>query len=132
MNRVTTALLAVIAFAIAFVALRPTIDGFLYSATTPRPVEARGTLSDIERTTIEIFERVSPSVVQVVSRASGHEGAAVRTHRQHLQPRRARPSEADELWRGQGRGCRHDAHMGVGACPAWHHCQRCIARSNRD
>jgi 2-alkenal reductase len=67
-SRTSTALLALIAVAIAFVALRPTIDGFLFSATTPRPVEARGTLSDSERTTIEIFERVSPSVVQVVSR----------------------------------------------------------------
>src|SRR4051794_12120885 len=37
---------------------------------SPRPVEARGSLSDAERSTVELFERVSPSVVQVVVRAS--------------------------------------------------------------
>jgi 2-alkenal reductase len=37
-----------------------------------RSVEARGPLSDAERSTIEIFDRVSPSVVQVVARTSAN------------------------------------------------------------
>jgi S1-C subfamily serine protease len=52
---------------------QPYIDRLLYSATTPRAVEPRGSLSDLERSTIELFERVSPSVVQVVGRAAALE-----------------------------------------------------------
>ena len=48
---------------------QPYVDRWLFSASTPRAVEPRGSLADIERTTIEIFERDSPSVVQVVGRA---------------------------------------------------------------
>jgi 2-alkenal reductase len=48
---------------------QPYVDRWLFSASTPRTVEPRGSLADIERTTIEIFERDSPSVVQVVGRA---------------------------------------------------------------
>jgi S1-C subfamily serine protease len=50
---------------------QPYIDRWFYSASTPRAVEPRGALADLERTTIDIFERVSPSVVQVVGRAGG-------------------------------------------------------------
>jgi 2-alkenal reductase len=48
---------------------KPYVDRMLFSASTPRAVTPRGTLSDLERTSIELFERVSPSVVQVVGRA---------------------------------------------------------------
>src|SRR5262249_49795442 len=48
---------------------QPYVNRLLFSASTPRAVEPRGSLSDIERVSIEIFERVSPSVVQVVGRA---------------------------------------------------------------
>jgi S1-C subfamily serine protease len=40
-------------------------------ATTPRPVEAPADLSDTEKSIIALFERVSPSVVQVVGRQGG-------------------------------------------------------------
>jgi 2-alkenal reductase len=53
---------------LAIFVLQPYIDRALFSETTPRPVEARGELSGIERTTIDIFKRTSPSVVQVVGR----------------------------------------------------------------
>ena len=66
------ALLAVL-LVVGFVALRPAVEYRLYAATTPRPVEPRGTLADYEQSTIEIFERVSPSVVQVVGRTGGNE-----------------------------------------------------------
>ena len=45
---------------------QPYLDRLLYSATTPRTVEPRGSLSDLERSTIALFEHASPSVVQVV------------------------------------------------------------------
>jgi S1-C subfamily serine protease len=54
---------------------QPYIDRLIYSASTPRAVEPRGNLSDLERSTIELFEHVSPSVVQVVGRAAGLEAA---------------------------------------------------------
>src|SRR6266851_4649165 len=52
---------------------QPYIDRLIYSASTPRAVEPRGNLSDLERSTIDLFEHVSPSVVQVVGRAAGLE-----------------------------------------------------------
>jgi len=48
---------------------QPYVDRLLFAASTPRTVEPRGNLSDVERSTVELFERVSPSVVQVVARA---------------------------------------------------------------
>src|SRR4030081_2912260 len=52
---------------------QPYVDRLLFSASTPRTVAPRGNLSDLERSTIELFERVSPSVVQVVARAGALE-----------------------------------------------------------
>ncbi len=43
----------------------------------PRPVEARGEISDFERTSVQIFQSVAPSVVQVVAVQQG--GPAVET-----------------------------------------------------
>jgi S1-C subfamily serine protease len=47
------------------------VDRLLFAATSPRPVAARGDLPETERATISLFERVSPSVVQVVGAAPG-------------------------------------------------------------
>jgi 2-alkenal reductase len=75
MGNPTARLVLVAIFGIlAYVVLRPVLDTRMHSAVTPRAVEARGNLADFERTTIDIFERVSPSVVQVVGRA-GNAGA---------------------------------------------------------
>jgi S1-C subfamily serine protease len=67
-------------FAIAVVVLivgvylgQPYFDRLMYSASTPRAVAPRGTLSELERSSIELFERASPSVVQVVGRAGAPE-----------------------------------------------------------
>src|ERR1700730_6429045 len=49
----------------------PYVNRLLFSASTPGAVQARGNLAEIERTSIEIFEHASPSVVQVVGRAEG-------------------------------------------------------------
>jgi 2-alkenal reductase len=57
---------------LGFIALRPYVDDRLYSANTPRSVEPRGSLADYEKSTIEIFQRVSPSVVQVVAQVGGN------------------------------------------------------------
>jgi S1-C subfamily serine protease len=55
---------------VAYVA-EPYITRLMFAQTTPRPIEARGNLSDAERSIISLFERVSPSVVQVVGRQAG-------------------------------------------------------------
>src|ERR1700704_1347830 len=63
--RLTLSVVLILAAAFVF---QPYIDRIFFSGT-PRPVEPRGSLAEAERTAIEIFERVSPSVVHVVARA---------------------------------------------------------------
>jgi len=60
-----------ILIALGVLAAQPYIERQFYSATTPRAIASRGDLAEYERTAIDIFNRVSPSVVQVVGRAGG-------------------------------------------------------------
>ena len=58
--------------AIAAVLLALTLSNIRYSPWTngsARSVDQRGPLSEAERANIELFERVSPSVVQVAARS---------------------------------------------------------------
>jgi 2-alkenal reductase len=55
---------------LAIIAAQPYVERILFASTAPRSVEPRGSLSDVERSTIAIFERVSPSVVQVAARSA--------------------------------------------------------------
>ena len=50
---------------------QPYLTRLLPGDTAPRPIAPRGDLSDAERSIIAVFERVSPSVVQVVGRKGG-------------------------------------------------------------
>ena len=50
---------------------QPYLTRLLPGDTAPRPIASRGDLSDAERSIIAVFERVSPSVVQVVGRKGG-------------------------------------------------------------
>src|SRR4051794_10490147 len=50
---------------------QPYLDRLLFAATSPRPITTRSDLPESERATISLFERVSPSVVQVVGTAAG-------------------------------------------------------------
>lgn len=52
---------------LGIIAAQPYFERLMFPAT-PRAVLPRGNLADAERTAIEIFERVSPSVVQVAGR----------------------------------------------------------------
>jgi S1-C subfamily serine protease len=72
-SRSLRAVLLVVIILLGFLAFRPYVERSLFSATAPRAVEARGNLSDSERSTIELFERVSSSVVQVVGKGGGNE-----------------------------------------------------------
>ena len=54
---------------------QPYVDRLLFAQTSPRPVAARSELGESERATISLFERVSPSVVQVVGAGPGAAGA---------------------------------------------------------
>jgi 2-alkenal reductase len=72
-NRV---LLVVIAVLLAVIALQPYVTRTLAPAVPP-PVVPRADLAAGEKTTIEIFQRVSPSVVQVVSVPNETDGRAM-------------------------------------------------------
>src|SRR5258707_13478075 len=72
-NRLSKIVIAALLVVLAVYVVQPYVDRWLFSASTPRTVEPRGSLSDIERTPIEIFEHASPSVVQVVGRAGALE-----------------------------------------------------------
>jgi S1-C subfamily serine protease len=72
-NRLSKIVIAALLVILAVYVAQPYVDRWLFSASTPRTVEPRGSLSDIERTSIDIFEHASPSVVQVVGRAGALE-----------------------------------------------------------
>ncbi|MEZ0169220.1 S1C family serine protease [Microvirga sp. TS319] len=66
-DRLTRVIMLAVAVLLAILVVQPYVDSYLFSARTPRPVAARGDLSELERSTIQVFETVAPSVVQVVS-----------------------------------------------------------------
>jgi 2-alkenal reductase len=61
-----TALIVIAAVAVLLLAI-PYARQVFFAGSSPRPVEARGDLAPIERSTIELFERASPSVVQIIA-----------------------------------------------------------------
>jgi 2-alkenal reductase len=69
--------LAAIAVLLAVIAFQPYANRLLYSAATPRAIEARGSVAESETATIALFERVSPSVVQVVAPQANGLGAGM-------------------------------------------------------
>ena len=70
-DRFLRAVLLVLLAVVIVVLARPYIDEALFAAKTPRPIEARGDLAEIERLNVEIFQRASPSVVQIAGRVGG-------------------------------------------------------------
>jgi 2-alkenal reductase len=67
-NRFTRVAVVLLIVLLAIIAGQPYLERLLFAASAPRAVEPRGQLSEIERSTVEIFQRVAPSVVQVVGR----------------------------------------------------------------
>jgi 2-alkenal reductase len=65
-RQATTILLIIVGVLLGLYTLEPYLRAYVLSASVPRPVEPRGALAEFERTSIALFERVSPSVVQVV------------------------------------------------------------------
>ncbi len=63
-----TALIAFLA-ALAALAAWPAVRPLLYSADAPRQVTPRGDLGSAERLTVELFQRLSPSVVHIFATA---------------------------------------------------------------
>src|SRR5437660_4320338 len=70
-DRFSKIVVGVLLVVLAVYFAQPYVDRLLFSSSTPRAVQPRGNLAEIERTSIEIFEHASPSVVQVVGRAEG-------------------------------------------------------------
>jgi S1-C subfamily serine protease len=66
LQRTTPILLAIALAVFGLYALEPYVRLYFFSATAPRAIEPRGELALFEQTSIALFERVSPSVVQVV------------------------------------------------------------------
>ncbi len=66
-DRTTRIIMLAVAVLLAILVLQPYWGTYLFSAREPRPVAARGDLSELERSTIRVFETVAPSVLQVVS-----------------------------------------------------------------
>jgi 2-alkenal reductase len=72
-NRLTRFLLLALVVLFAAYVAEPYVSRLFFAAETPRPVAARGELAESERATIELFQRVSPSVVHVFARPSQRE-----------------------------------------------------------
>ena len=70
-SRSNRLLLTAILALLVIIAMRPYVVERFYSATAPLPVQARGDLANYERSTVAIFNQVSPSVVQVSGTADG-------------------------------------------------------------
>jgi 2-alkenal reductase len=78
MDRLNRIVLVIVVVVIAAYLAQPTIERMLLATATPRAVTPRGELSQLEQSTIAIFEQVAPSVVQVVSLSGqGREAAGV-------------------------------------------------------
>ncbi|WP_076866690.1 S1C family serine protease [Bradyrhizobium mercantei] len=71
MNRRTAVIVAVIA-AILLIVAAGNIRQARWSGSPARAVAERGALSEAERANVEIFEKVSPSVVQVVTQTAAN------------------------------------------------------------
>jgi S1-C subfamily serine protease len=69
-SRFTQIGLVLVLMLLATIAAQPYLERVLFASTSPRSIDPRGSLSDVERSTIAIFERVSPSVVQVAARTA--------------------------------------------------------------
>lgn len=92
-ERQLTGLLTVAAAVLLlFFLFQPNLRGYFFSASAPRDVQPRGALADFERTSIELFERTSPSVVQVV------------VVRQQMDPRMLMQRDADVSPQAVGAG----------------------------
>jgi S1-C subfamily serine protease len=61
----------VVLLLLAAAVAEPYVTRLMLSDTAPRLVTARGDLSEAEQTIVAIFQKVSPSVVQVVGRQAG-------------------------------------------------------------
>src|SRR5262249_51657185 len=97
-DRFTRVTLVLTLLLLAAMAAQPHLDRLIYS--TPHPIAARGNLADAERTAIEIFQRVSPSVVQVAARPLASEDKPHPSSEQNSSDET--PSEGEDLQAGSG------------------------------
>ncbi|HZH52819.1 MAG TPA: trypsin-like peptidase domain-containing protein [Microvirga sp.] len=65
-ERTSRILMVAIAGLLAFLVAQPYVNHYLFSAREPRPPAPRADLTELERSTIRVFEAIAPSVVQVV------------------------------------------------------------------
>ena len=72
--RLVGAALCVVMLLMLTVLAIPFVRQIFFAASTPRVVQPRGDLSNLEKSTIELFEHASPSVVQIVAVREGRPG----------------------------------------------------------
>lgn len=73
-ERLRAVMLSIALALLAAYVAQPYLDRYVFAPPAPHPVAPRADLSELERATIELFKRVSPSVVQVVGISGGAEG----------------------------------------------------------
>lgn len=64
-HRLTNALLAVVAVLLFALVAQPYANRFLAGPSEPRTIAPRADLTDLERASVELFDAIAPSVVQV-------------------------------------------------------------------
>lgn len=75
-DRLTRLVVIGLLILLAILVVQPYVDRFLFTANGPRPIQPRGKLSDVERARIDLFKRLSPSVVHVASRVDTNQLSA--------------------------------------------------------
>ena len=89
-DRTSQILIIVLLGVVGFYFAQPYIDRMLFSASTPRTVTPRGGLADIERTSIDLFERVKHPLELVRRDADAGIGDGDADGALRIEPRRQR------------------------------------------
>src|SRR5437016_1413779 len=66
-NRFARIATAIVILLLIGVVAQPYVERLVFATAAPRPIAARGDLAQWEKSTVDLFERAAPSVVQVVS-----------------------------------------------------------------
>jgi 2-alkenal reductase len=75
-DRLIRLLLLIAVVLLAVTAAQPHVERWLYATDTPRPVAPRADLTDLEKSSVQLFRTIAPSVVQVAVQTSGMRAGA--------------------------------------------------------
>jgi len=66
-NRFSRIATAIVILLLLGLVAQPYVERLVFATAAPRPIAPRGDLAQWEKSTVDLFERAAPSVVQVVS-----------------------------------------------------------------